>query len=106
LTVGDDECSKSAESLERLLAVLLSSVLVEWCRDTLRVDLTKVLGLPDEVLEEITLVLGEDQKLGLLNDISEIGDQLLTVLRQLGVGLLEAVPLECAVHGDIDLLVL
>jgi hypothetical protein len=32
-------------------------------------------GLPDEILEEIALVLGQQQDLRLLNDISKICDQ-------------------------------
>jgi len=42
-----------------------------------------LLGLPDEVLEEVALVLGEKQDLGLLNDRLEVAYELLALTRQL-----------------------
>jgi hypothetical protein len=63
LTVGDEKRSESAKALERLLAVLLSGVLVKGSVDIGRIGGADLLGLPDEVLEEITVVLGEKEEL-------------------------------------------
>jgi hypothetical protein len=60
LTVRDDERSKSPETLESLVAVLLRSVLVDrrtWESGIATADL---LCLPDEVLEKVSLILDEE----------------------------------------------
>ena len=57
-----------------LCSLLVDSRLGERC-----IAAGDLLGLPDEVLEQVALVLGEDEKLGLLNDILEICNELLAV---------------------------
>jgi len=66
----------------------------------------QVLGLPDEVLKEVALVLGKDQVLGLLNDIAQIGNKLLTIGGQLLGRRSQRCLSKGAVQGNIDLLVL
>lgn len=106
LAIGDDKLAESAESLERLVAVLLGSLLVDWCANTTSIASANVLGLPDELLEQVALVLGKKQKLGLLDDGAQIADQLLAVGRELLRWLLQLFPCESTVHRDINLLVL
>lgn len=57
LAVGDDQSSESAQTLKGMVAVLACSLLVD--RGTGRSDGLRVplLGLPDEVLEQVSIVL-------------------------------------------------
>ena len=45
-------------------------------------SLTNVLGLVDEVLNQIALILGEKQDLGLFDDIAKIGNELSALTTQ------------------------
>lgn len=69
LAVGDDQRAESPQALERLVAVLLGSVLVNWSTRKCGVATSDLLGLPDEILQQIPLVLYEKKILGLLNHI-------------------------------------
>ena len=83
LAVTDEQRSESAETVEGLVTVLLGGLLVNWSIWGGSVAAGELLGLPDEVLKEVTLVLGEHQDLGLLDDAAEISDKLLTLSREL-----------------------
>ena len=48
--------------------------------DSLGVELG---SLPDEVLDQVALVLGEEQELGLLDDLAHISDEALALVREL-----------------------
>jgi hypothetical protein len=66
-----------------LVTILLGSVLADGgigCVDTLGVELS---GLPDEILNQVALVLGEKEVLGLLNGVGGILDELLTLSGEL-----------------------
>jgi len=83
LAVGDQESSKSAEALKSLVAMALGCVLADGrVRRTDRVGV-KVLRLPDEVLQEVALVLGQQQVLGLLHNLTNIGNEALALGREL-----------------------
>lgn len=105
LAVGDDELTESAQTLNGLLAVLLCSLLVDWSAWRLCVASTNTLCLPDEILDEVALVLGQQQDLGLLDGGTEIGDQLLAILRELGRWRLQRSPRKSSVQCNINLLV-
>lgn len=105
LAVGDDERAEGTQTLQSLVSMLLRGVLINrctWKRSILGLNL---LCLPDEVLEEIALVLGQQEVFRLLDDDSEIGDQSLTFggefLRWGG----QSLGLQEAVESDVDLLV-
>lgn len=83
LAVGDDELAEGAKSLEGLVAVLLGCLLVYWRTHGVGIAGADVLSLPDKLLEQVALVLGEKQQLGLLDDSTQIAHQLLAVGRQL-----------------------
>ena len=51
LTVGDDERAESPQSLERLVAMLLCSVLVNGSTRQSGIAPSDLLSLPDEVLQ-------------------------------------------------------
>jgi hypothetical protein len=83
LAVRHKEGTKSTQAIERLIAVLAGCVLVNRRLGSASGAAAEVLGLPDEVLEEVALVLGEEQNLGLLNDVLQVRNQLLALTRQL-----------------------
>lgn len=106
LAVGDEKCSEGAEALKSLVAVLLSSLLVNGGIGLLRIARADLLSLPDEVLNEVALVLGEKQELGLLNDLLEVTGELLALSGELLAGRCQALPVVGSVQRDINLLVL
>lgn len=83
LAVGDDQCAKCTETVKGLVAVLLRGLLVYWCLRGLGISTGHLLSLPDEVLEEVALVLGEQQGLRLLNDILDVSNEALAFGGQL-----------------------
>lgn len=106
LAVGDNESAQSAQSLESLVAMLLGLFLIHRGTreaDGLRVEL---LCLPNEILEEVSLILGEQEILGLFHNLPEIGNELLSLWRELLGWVCERLRLEEAVQRNIDLVVL
>ena len=59
--------------------MLLRCGLINWCARDLGVAAADILGLPDEVLKQVALVLGEEKKFGLFDDFSEVCYKLLSV---------------------------
>ena len=57
--------------------MLLRSTLVNRSTGELGAPTSHVLSLPDEILEQITLVLDQDEYLCLLDDISKVGNKFL-----------------------------
>jgi hypothetical protein len=62
--------------------------------------------LPDEVLEEIALVLGKEEVFGLLDDVADIGNEAFALGGESCVRLGKSLGGKEAVERDIDLLVL
>lgn len=83
LAVGDEKGSEGAQTVKCLIAMLLGSVLVDGGARESGASTGDLLRLPDEVLKEVALVLGEEQDLGLLDDGLEVAYQLLALGRQL-----------------------
>lgn len=106
LAVGDEKCSEGTEALKSLVAVLLGSLLVNGGVGLLRIASTDLLSLPDEVLNEVALVLGEEQELGLLNDLLKVAGELLALGGEPLAGRCQALPVVGSVERDINLLVL
>lgn len=83
LAIGDEQSAQRPQTLQSLFAILLHALLVGGGIgqvDRLGIPL---LGLPDEVLDQIALVLGKDQVLGLLDDIAGVGDESLALVGEL-----------------------
>lgn len=79
---------------------------VDWSsRDTDALGI-EVSGLPDEILDQIPLVLGEQQVFRLLDDLSDIGNELSAFTGQFGGWVRERPRRQEAVQGDINLFVL
>jgi len=70
LAVGDDQGSKGPQPLEGLVSMLLCCFLVD--RRTGNTDSlgVKLLGLPNEVLEQISVVLGQEKVFRLFHNLS------------------------------------
>lgn len=83
LAVGKNERAESAQAVEGLIAMLSGSVLVDRSVRRAGIGAVDLLGLPNEVLKEVALVLGQEQKLGLLNNLAQITNELLTLCREL-----------------------
>jgi hypothetical protein len=57
--------------------MLLSGVLIDRRAWQILVATGDLLSIPDEILEKVSLVLGEEEDLGLLNDLPQIAHKLL-----------------------------
>ena len=73
LAIGENQCAECAKTVQGFVAVLLSSGFVGRRTWQLCVAAIQILCLPDEVLEQVALVLAQKQMLGLFDDIAEIG---------------------------------
>jgi hypothetical protein len=58
LAIGDNKRAQGSQTLQSLIAVLLRSLLVNGGIGNRGITAIDLLGLPDEVLKEIALVLG------------------------------------------------
>lgn len=105
LSVGDDKLTESSQTLSSRVSILLSSISVHWCAWDTSVSTIDILGLPCKVLEKVALVLGEKEHLSLLDDITKVVDQLLTLRGKLLGWAGHELLVDKGVEGDIDLLV-
>ena len=103
LAIGNDQGPQSAQPLQSLVAVLLGGLLVHGgigCANSLGIELC---SLPDEVLEQIALVLGQQEVLGLGDDFAEVFYKGLALGGQLVCGRREGLGCQEAVQSNIDL---
>jgi hypothetical protein len=79
LSVSDEQLAKGPQALKSLITILLGNILANrrvGGVDVLGIELG---GLPDEVLNQVALVLGEKEVLGLLDNVGGILNQLLAL---------------------------
>ena len=62
--------------------MLLGCSLIDGCSWTLGAAASEILCLPDEVLEQISLVLCEEQNLGLFNNVTKVANEMSSFWRQ------------------------
>ena len=86
--------------------MLLGRLLVDRSTRLSSITATNLLTMPDEVLQQIVLVLGKEQDLGLLDRGTDVRHEMLTLARQLVGRIGQEAMSEEAVEGHIDLLVL
>jgi hypothetical protein len=86
--------------------VLLGSILVNWSIWEGSISTVNPLRLPNEVLEDIVFVLCEKEIFGLLNDVTEFGDQGTTFTGKLLGWTREGLRLQEAVERNVDLFIL
>lgn len=106
LPVSDDKRAKSPKPFQCLVSVLFSGLLANWSARKSDISTLDLLRLPNEILEQIALVLGKKQVLGLLNNRTEVGDQGSTFGREFLRWVGHWARLEEAIESNIDLLVL
>lgn len=63
--------------------MLPCSDLVYRCVGSLSVTTANLLSLPDEILEKVAIVLGEEENFSSLNDFLQVTNELLTIRGQL-----------------------
>jgi hypothetical protein len=56
--------------------MLFGGLFADWCARRADAPSIELLSLPDEILEKIPLVLGQQQVLGLLDGLSELHNEL------------------------------
>lgn len=106
LAVGDKKRSQSPQTFQRLVAVLSRGVPVDRRAGRYGAAAGDLLRLPDEVLQQVAIVLGEEENLGRLNDFLEITNELLAFWGQLLGGGAKHLGCQGTVQRDVDLLVL
>lgn len=104
-SVGNEKRTQGLQTLHGVVTVLLGTVFVNRCIGPLRFNIAQTLSLPDELLEQVAIVLAEDQLASLVNDLTEVPNQLLTFFREVFGRGREGLRLEGAVQSDVALLV-
>lgn len=79
LSVGDQECSQGLETLYCLLTILLCGVLRDAHGGSFGIN-GDLLSLPNKILQEFAFVLGQEQLLGLINDVAQVLDKDLAIV--------------------------
>jgi hypothetical protein len=106
LPVGDDQRPKGSSASEHFIALLLGNILLHWRGWELGVLDVDLFGVPNELLQEISLILREKQELGLLHNVSEVSHKLLAFCRELLRRSAQFTRFQRAVQRNVDLLVL
>lgn len=75
LSIRHHELTKSAKIIQGFVAVLLHTAPAHGCMRRSSVISVDVLRLPNDILYQVPLVLGEKEYLGLFDDIAKIRDQ-------------------------------
>ena len=83
LAIGDEQCAEGAETLKSILSIALSGVFVKRGLDAVNALWVKLGSLPDEVLDQVALVLGENEVLGKTDNLMGVANEALAFLRQL-----------------------
>ena len=79
LSIGDHQCTQGLQALSGLAGILLASFLVDREVGALSITSGDLLSLPDEVLDEFTLVLHQQHLLSGVNDIAQVGHKGLSI---------------------------
>jgi hypothetical protein len=106
LAIGDNKRAQRSQTLQSLIAVLLRSLLVNGSIGKSSISAIDLLRLPNEVLQEITLVLGQEKVFSLFNDITEICHKVLTFGRKFLGRAGECSGFQEAIKSYVNLLVL
>jgi hypothetical protein len=106
LAIGDNKRAQRSQTLQSLIAVLLRSLLVNGSIGKSSISTIDLLRLPNEVLKEITLVLGQEKVFSLFNDITEICHKILTFGRKFLGRAGECSGFQEAIKSYVNLLVL
>lgn len=83
LAVGNQQSTKGLEAIQGPVGILLAILLGDGHVGGIDVNSSDLLGLPDEVLKKLAVVLGQKHLLGLLNHIAKVLHEDLALVRQL-----------------------
>ena len=83
MTVGNQKRAQGSQPIKSLVTMLLRGTFVDGSTGKLGIATSNILRLPYKILEQITLILGQDQNLGLFNHITKVADKLSTFRREL-----------------------
>lgn len=97
LAVGDEELSQGAETLQSLIPLLLGGLLVYRGVGAFHSIRVELLRLPDEVLDQVALVLGQEKILHQPDNLSAVGHKVLSIIGKFVGWRLESLGLEEAV---------
>ena len=106
LSVGDQESTESLETVQSLVGILFAILLGDGDIGFLGITGGDVLSLPDKFLQQLTLVLGQEQLLGLVDDVAQVLQEDLAIVGELLRGRRQSLGRQGTVQGDIALLVL
>ncbi len=104
--IGDDERPEGTEAIQCLIAMLLRLRLVDGGTRFSSIAASDLLAVPDEVLQKIALVLGQEQNLRLLDCRTKVSNKVLAFARELRRGASQRPMCESAVESNVDLFVL
>lgn len=79
LAIGDDQGSESPQPLQCLVPMLLGGVLIDRSIGSTDDGRVELLSLPNKILQQVTVVLAQQEVLGLGDDIANIADQSLAL---------------------------
>lgn len=106
LTIGDDQHAECSKTLQCLISMLFGGILINGSTWEFGISATDLLGLPDEILQNIALVLGQKHIFRLLHNVAEVGNQGLSLGRKLLGRVGHWARLQETVECNIDLLIL
>jgi len=106
LAVGDQQSAESLKTLQGLVGILLGIILGEGRLGALGITGGDILGLPDEVLKKLAVVLDQKRLLGLFKHIAHILHEDLALVRKLRRRRREVLGVQGTVQRNIALLVL
>jgi hypothetical protein len=74
LAVGNNQGSQGTQSVKGLIPVLLRLFLTDGRDRSSQALVVELIGLPDEVLQQIAMILGQQQILGLFHNFIDVCD--------------------------------
>lgn len=83
LAVGNQQSTKGLETFQGPVGILLAILFGDGHIGDLGITSGNLLGPPDEVLKKLAVVLGQEHLLSLINDIAQVLDEDLALVRQL-----------------------
>lgn len=82
LSISDQQRAQSFETLGSPIGISASRLSASRAGDSLEFFTGDLLGIPDELLYKLAVVLGKEEQLGLVNDVTKVLDQGLTFFGQ------------------------
>jgi hypothetical protein len=104
--VGNQQGSQGLQTFQCLSTILLSRIFIERTIDALGVGSPNLLSFPDKFLQDVAVIFGKEEQLGLFNGIPKILYQTLAFARKVLGGGSKPLGIDGRIEGYIALLVL